>query len=1315
MLKTRFFSSKVALLCIILSFQTLGLCQHGLAQKYIFKKITNSNGLSHSSVFSICQDYKGFIWFGTREGLNKYDGKLIKTYYFENRLPNVESSRINALFADEKRLLVGTSSGLFTYSFLVDQFQKIDIPTLPKLYVNSIGGQKGNLLINTQNGLVLLKKNGNHTVLLPKKNIVASLEIKEDIFLVAQPQRLSIVSAKGALIFEVSLAALQKSVRIETIYRDLDGAIWIGTSNGLFQFRLDNFTIKQPDTIQVNDYVRAIAEDTQGKLWLGTEAGVYVFDKKEQTILKIDQSYENAPDKLSDKSIYSVFVSKEGFVWLGTYFGGVNFTNPQKEPIAYLLPQSFGAKILTGKAISQIKEDTKKNIWVATEDGGINVLDKELNFKKGFSKKNGLSDDNIHSLLIEQNQVWAGSFLGGLNLILLPNGIIKTYKNTPNQSNTLSNNSVYAILRDSKNTIWVGTQSGLNIFNQETEAFSLAFPKLLADKFIYDLHEDTHQNLWIATRFDGIYRFNLNSKEIRHYSAFREVNMTSNQIISIVEDADQNMWFGTLGGGVLFFRTATQRFERQGFLCQLPSQTVYGTIEDKEKNLWFSTNKGLVKYNTKQDKVTIFDQRSGLPTIQFNFKSFLKRSDNRLLFGSINGLCHFELSALQKSRQSPVCHFSSLKLFNQEVEISKNSILKKHIDETIEVEFDNNQNVITLDFVTLNFRNNGNNYFTYYLEGFEDTWNPKSEKGTVTYTNLSAGEYVFHLKALRPDGSPSVFDKTLKIKVRPPLWFSWYAILFYLILLATIIYFYNRFVRFVNVQKLAVQVEKIEKEKSNLLNQQKLDFFTFIANEFRTPLTLITAVVDEITSSEILKKEEVLSYSKILKKNAHHLQILIKQLGIFRMTQPDPQTETVFNLDLVGFIKESLWALNPVLKPLDIRLEKYFSHPYFNAYFNSEKVEIVLNNVFFEIFSLLNNEQSVRIDTQISAINKDSQAECAISLTVNSDTPTLLNHVLFSKTSLVFELLKDLRGNLTHHTTNDIEQIIIKFPVWTQPNANLIVKSQQKPTVNSFWLEEESTAVSTIYESKKPKLLIAEKNTDFQNFLKKHYIETFDITLTTNYAKTLEKTKTLLPDLILCDERIANEQKQNLCVELKKDTRTNFVPVVLFLENDTENNRLNALTNGADLILVKPFKIKELDLLIVNTLKSQQLMKEKFVGILKNVPKEGVFTNNRSYDFLLKFKDLIKIHYKNPELSIDFLSHSLGCSRSTLHLKIKSLTGMSTIEYLHEYRLEMAFEALKNGKSVAEASFEVGFNDPNYFSRIFKRKYGKSPRQISQS
>ncbi len=1321
------------------------------AQKFYFDKITSQNGLSHNTVYAIAQDYKGFMWFGTRDGLNRYDSQHIKTYYFENRAPMIETSRINCLHPIGKELYVGTGNGLFTYNFVQDSFQQIPLSFTSPHSVNDIySTPDGKLWVSTRNGVYRLKNNQMQDHLLKDETVLMVRPYKQGIYWVLLEKRLILMNDTGEIIFEAipekSFGSFLPDLKVATIYTDKEGIFWVATKQGVFRFNDQTFTfsiLPLPMFVTGKEplLVRTIIEDNARRLWIGTETGVIVYDKKNQAVQQYGQSFYDSPHHLSDKSVYAAFAGKDGVVWLGTYFGGINYAKPLGYTFDFIFPD-VASHSLSGKAVSQLMQQANGQLWVATEDGGISIHHPDKTFSY-LTTDNGLTSNNIHSLYTDvDGSIWIGTFMTGLNIYQPKTGRILKYIHESSNPKSLSNNSVYALLRDRRGVMWIGTQRGLNIYNDKTQAFHVFEYEGLKKAFIYDIAEDVDGNLWFATRYNGIVRYEPKSGKIDHFLDANTPAIQSNQIISIYQDSQHNLWLGSLDGGVVYYNYHKKQFVRIKILENIPSNTIYGILEDNDHDIWLSTNKGLICYSPTQKTWIVFDKSNGLPTTQFNFKSFLKTADGHMYFGSINGLCFFSPTIAKERVYEPVCYFTSLKLFNKEVPISADAhaLLNKHIDEIPSITLAYGQNNVTLDFVGINYFSKGNNYYTYYLEGFEETWNPKTDKNSITFTNLSPGQYTFHLKSYKSNGQLSAAERTLAFVVQPPFWRTYYAWAVYVLLIAAAIYLYARFVAFVNEQKLAVRVERLEKEKDHELSKQKVNLFTLLSHEFNTPLTLITAVIDKISSDTSPKKPELLDNIKVIKKNALRLQLLVEQLFEFRKAQAKHQNVQIRTTDLISLVKENVAVFKPLLDVKKVQLQTEFSHPYFHANLDADKLDMILANLLFTSISGAVEGQTFQLMCHIEN-DKAVKTQAMLQLQLTGEiAPTVIDllqkNVTFFDTSqelvpenntytlsivLINSLLRVLNSHVTVTHTEAVSSIMITIPFLKGSAEALlpgVVKNQEKDSALKKYIlnleeEQDEATDESRQDDQKSSILIAENNKELLLFLKKHFAENYHVLVATSFQEAMKKAESQLPDVIVCDNTLVNGKGQDLCSYLKEAEPTRFIPIILLSEIENEQSVIKGLYSGADAFLKKPFKLKELDLLINNMLKSRVLLKEKLFGSLSGPLLNKLPGGNKDQKLLLTFAELVAQHYKDHSLTAEQLADRMNCSRSLLHTKLKKLSGLSTKEYLNEYRLNIAHQLLQQGAQVAEAAYQVGFNDPNYFSRVFKQKYGVTPSQIA--
>lgn len=1337
---------RINLILIICLYSSTLVCQN-----YEFEKLTTKEGLSHSSVFGITQDERGFIWFATREGLNSFDSYNIKSYYDKNTnsSSNLSDNTINCIISTKYGLYVGTQYGVDKFIPEIDKFQHLTKgDSINGNVLNLYESTEKVIYISTTNGLYKLDDIDNIKQIIKNNYVRAVCNYKNNVLWAALNRKIILINDSGEYIKEYNLSSAFTSSRnnhfntINKLFKDKDGIVWVGTSNGLFYFDpiQDKFIIADfvSNTELEENVVRDIAEDQNNNLWLGTENGVLVYNKDTHLSYRINQSFNNDKNTLSDKSVYSIYISKDNIVWIGTYFGGVNFAKLEQAGFLKLDAKANG-NFLRGKAVSQITEDMQGSLWFCTEDGGITIIDKHSHDYKYLNISNGLSSNNIHSICHDnRNNIWIGTFLGGLDCLNKKTGKIKVYKNKIGDSTSISNNYVYALRQDTRGKLWVGTQFGLNIYNYEKDCFEAFKPSIFYDKFIYDILEDKDYNIWICTRFSGIYKYNVTTDNIEHFSTLnlKDNGLKSDQIISVFQDSKGNLWFGSLNGGLIKWITKAKKFKSFTIKDGLPNNNVYGAIEDDNGFIWATSNKGLSKLDPSTEKFTNFNISNGLTTNQFNFKSLYKSSDGTLYFGSINGLVYFNPSDFSFNNQNPNIHFTSLKLFNDDVTIgNKNNILSKDIDFTDTIKLKYSQNVITIEYSGINFKTYGNNEFAYFLEGFENKWNKVGNKTSATYTNLSPGDYIFHVKMLNFSKNSS--SRKLHLTILPPFWQSNWAIIIYVILTASIIFAYVKFVQFVNNQKLAVKIEKVEKEKIKEVNMHKLNFFTFISHELKTPLTLILASIENYFQQRVASNhpEELVS----VKQNARKLHHLILQLMEFRKMETDHAKLELKQGDIILFLKDTFNAFVPLFEHKNI--EHHFSQNFteYNCYFDSVKLEMIFTNIVSNAIKYTENNGRISVNAKI-ADKLDIHHRAILTITIidtgKGMTDEEINKVFtpFYKIenediqvdgsgiglALVKSLVSFLEGTIDIKTEKENgSSFIVQIPLFLK---NKFKEKIETINGNQFVDIKPDLLLNTVgfnYNEQLQDLprdlsiLIVEDNKELIRFLSKHFSNKFKVISAKDGLDALKKLERSFPDLIISDVKMPNMDGVTLCKKVKLNNATSHIPFVLLTARTEETQKIEGLSAGANAYLAKPFNLKELDLLIKNLLESNKNFKKRF-SVLSNRKQESIPSNNRDIEFIRKIKNLVDTNFKDPNFNIQGLAEKAGISRSLLHIKMKKIMKTNASDYIRKVRMTYAIELMKQGKLISEVAYKVGYNDPNYFSRVFKKEYNVSPSDYSE-
>jgi len=1310
------------------------LTQEVIGGNIRFRKITSAQGLSHNTVYAITQDEQGFMWFGTREGLNRFDCRKVKSYYINTSSPGKSTNQINALLSYQKSVYVGTNHGLYRYDMLHDCL--VSYPLKAQMpAINFLSEIHGTLYAGTSTGLFQLRTD---KLSIPVRGFARAIcALSKDRLLLAIDKRILILDETGHTerIFtpESFPMLVATNFTVFQMHRDPKGRIWLATSHGLYRyddqsqrFTQLHFAVKESAE---NNTVRSVAGNMDDLLYIGTENGLYIHDLRTGQTDNYPQSFANDPKKLNDKAIYSTFIGKEGSVWIGTYFGGVNYIPSGNEGFQNMLPSDKGNG-LGGKAVSQLMEDSLHRIWIATEDGGISVYNPASASFDHINKNSSpfyLNTNNVHALHNDgYGNIWVGTFFGGLHRFNLINKTTTIYTKNPADFHSLSNNQVYAVYRDSRGILWVGTQQGLNQFDYKTGKFSLLAPDILGDKFIYDLTEDKNGDLWFCTRQDGIYRFNPVSKAMKHYTnEGKNAPLLSNQIISVYKDRDQQLWFGTLDGGVCIYSFTTDSFQHYTTADGLANNNVYGILEDDAGSVWLSTNLGISKWDPHTKRFINYDNKYGLITNQFNFKSFLKGSNGIFYFGSIDGLSYFNpLEALADKQPHPLV-FTDFQLFNEDIRPDSNvAILKQQIAYTSKINLSYNQNVFTISYIAINYVNPGSTKYAYYLEGFEDRWNYVGNKTSATYTNLSPGDYIFHVKTLDDAGDFTSQKRTISIHVTPPFYRSNLAYAFYVLLLGVFIYLYTRFVRFIHQKHTEIQLAHMEKDKTEALTQHRINFFTFISHEFKTPLTLILASIDKFIQEKgiDLKQHTELSH---IKKNASKLFKLIHQLAEFRKIEGDNLSIHFSRSNMVAFLKQIIESFETLAQEKNLIISFDSKINKLDVFFDADKLEKILSNILSNAVKHT-EEGSISVLMETTIQNGQEMVNLTIRDTGTGMTKADLTHIFnpfyrspahkaITGTGVGMALVNSLVKSL--HGTIDASSILGKgttisfsLPIYNQLNKQQKEQQNQVAAEASMPTLVQYLPVKEQISPQQYTVLFVEDNKELLTFLAQHFQETYRIMIAANGDAAWKKINKMPPDIIISDVKMPKINGLELCLKLKQNKQFDHIPIILLSDSQDEQLKVNGLDIGADAYLGKPFNLRELELLVANMVKSRIKLREHVVGLGAFVS-EPMPDNNRNQDFLAKLSNILEKRYADPELTVEDLVEELNTSRTSLHLNLKRILHKSATELLNEYRLKKALIMLENDMPINEIAFRCGYRDANYFSRVFKKHYQCSPQQ----
>ncbi|MGV3509043.1 MAG: ligand-binding sensor domain-containing protein, partial [Sphingobacteriaceae bacterium] len=892
------------------------ICSNALAQQMLFRNYSVLNGLTSNTVWCIGQDNKGYMWFGTKNGISRFDGYQFKAYQFNKKNP--ESLGNNFVLAitqvDDKTFWIATQGGVYILDVETESFKKFEQLQDQSIY-DVLKDRNGNMWIGTKSNGVYCYNPHTQQIKNIKTSASSVRKIAEDV-----SGRIWIGTfGSGVDVYDPikktfknynSSNSKLSGNSILTLFADKKGNVWIGTFAGgmsVWQKDLNTFrSFKKADGNSINDdIVRAIYQPSPDKLYIGTEKGLNVLRLSDYSFSSIVKK-PNDPFSLSDNAIYSIFSDREGGIWIGTFFGGINYSHKNGSGFELYYPTGE-SKSLSGNAVSAFLEDKPGMFWVGTEDGGLNYFnsyDKTFKQYPFEANQQKLSYHNIHSLFKDsKGNIWIGTFAGGLNIYNPKTGKVKTYKNIPGDPSSISNNNIYSIYEDKDHVIWVGTTYGLNIYDPAKDTFKRVVEKDLDENIVYDIYEDETKTIWFATYDIGLVSMNKRSKKWTQYQVNGTRNsLSSNKIICMLDDHAGNLWLGTDGGGLNRFNLQDKTFEVFAESSGMDGNVVYGILQDDNRTLWISTNNGLYNFIPGKKVFKQYTNWDNLQSRQFNYNAYYKSSTGKLYFGGIKGFNAFYPDSIRNTNISNKIAFTNFQLFNKDVKLNdEESPLKKPINYTDHIVLSHDQSVISIEYAALSFTTPNKTTYAYKMEGFDKEWNYVGTQRKATYTNLPAGDYVFRVKAAGNDGNWNSEGTSIRLTVNPPFYKTIWAYILYSIAAAGIFILFRRYTINQTRKENEIKLERIKTKKEQEFYSQKIEFFTAMAHEIRTPLSLIIAPLEKLLSSNNWKPDEQKQLS-VMDENSSRLLTLVNQLLDFRRIESEFYTIYKEETDLVALV-----------------------------------------------------------------------------------------------------------------------------------------------------------------------------------------------------------------------------------------------------------------------------------------------------------------------------------------------------------------------------------------------------------------------------
>lgn len=1312
----------------------------GFTQNITFNHLTTDDGLSQFSVNALYKDERGFIWIGTREGLNRYNGNDIKAFKLQKNNPN-------SLFCNNVLKITGNQNGKI-YLLCTEGVSELDLgkekfTTLIQNNISAIYYNK-QLYIGMHDGIYIYDENRQKFNLyyqLPSPEIKVSCLYLDDkgILWVG-----TIANGLYTLNGNILKHPIAKG-NITEIFEDSAQDIWVGSwEHGLFQFTdkgMNNY-LNNPDNKNSisSDFVRSCCEDNQGNIWMGTFQGLDKFDKRTGEFTHYTAS--NEPGGLTHSSIWCIIKDHQGTLWLGTYFGGVNFFNPEYEIYTQYKMSAIEARGLSSPIIGRMVEDKHNNLWICTEGGGVNVYNRKdglFKWYKHVNSVNSISHDNVKAIYYDPSQdvMWIGTHLGGLNKLDLRTDRFTHYRSVEGDPTTLPSDIVRDIIRY-KDSLIIGTQDGVCMFNPQTGKSRQLFkdiPKGHSIKMVADLFIDYQGTLWIAVTGEGVFSYNFTTNKLTNYKHNPAVSssISNNNINNISQDHHHNLWFSTSGSGLDLYNPESDSFENFDLQKNgLSSDCVYQVCESRYGKLLVITNQGFSQFDYPNRSFYNYNTETGFPLTAINENALYLTKDGEVFLGGVQGMVSFYEKDLNFTAKPYNIVLQRLIVNGKEIGVNDQSrLLTKTLCNSSGITLKSDHSVFTIEFAVSNFIPANKDEIVYKLKGFSDEWTSTREQHIITYTNLNPGDYTLIIKSNSKDSTYCPETK-IDIKILPPFYKTVYAYLIYLVIIITILYYlvktYNARIKL----QESLKYEKKHTQDVENLNQSKLRFFTNISHEFRTPLTLIIGQVEMLLQ---LQSFTPTIYNKILGiyRNSLQLRELITELLDFRKQEQGHMKIKVSKYNIVDFLYENflLFLEYASTKQINFKFNKEVES--LEVWYDSKQIQKVINNLLSNAFKYTSEGDNILISVR----KEEDEAVIEVTDTGSGISPEDINKIFdrfyqtepadsspYAGTGIGLALTKGIVE--LHHGTINVHSnfgqgttFTVRFKLGRE-HFDLSQVSENdnsaKETVEisksegNFFVEQELLNDETATKINGAKILIVEDNESLRDMLVRIFETFYDVIIATNGEEGLEKARTELPNIILSDIVMPKMSGTELCKLIKGDIETCHIPVVLLTARTAIEHNLEGLRIGADDYITKPFNVNILVSRCNNLVNSRIVLQEKFSKQPQITP-QMLATNALDKAVLDKAMGIIEKYLDDTEFNINIFAREMGMARTNLFAKIKAITGQTPNDFISTIRLKKGAILLRENPelNISEISDRIGFSSSRYFSKCFKDVYHVSP------
>ena len=1259
--------------------------QDGQFSSQTYKK--ESGNLSSDEVLFVYEsnDSPGHVWIGTRQGLWKYhEGKLEA---------------------------MDTQGESWEHIFSYDQYTCI-ITGKKEIYRHSLSNNR-------------LEKIASLTELGDTGVITGSLRL--------QPQWV-MFTATGSYILDPVTGKLRRFSRLNikngNVTRDNKGNAWVhnytgnvwyvNTSTGdikPFQF----LSSEHLGYIDVERY--SIIHDSRDIIWITTYGnGLFAYDLNTGGLQHFTFEVSHS-SHINSNYLQYIIEDRSGGIWVSSEFSGLSHLEILNKGTLRIYPNGENASDRSN-TIRMLLRGKNGNVFMANRMGTLYEYDAGL---KNILRKEKFTH-NVYSMCEDnEGQLWLG--MRGIGLRIGPD---QWYRHNSKDPGSLSNDNVYLIYRDRKGRMWIGTfGGGLNLAVKTDNGYQFKhfFQDSYGEKRVRVIQEDRNGMMWVGTN-NGIYIFHPDSliHAPKNYILYNHVNETfpSNEIRCLVNDHEGNMWIGTTGTGFAICNPGDD-YQHLTFDCYsmkdgLPNGVIQSIVEDQDHKMWIATEYGISRFTPATKQIENYYFSSHTLGNVYSENTACINTDGRLLFGTNYGLVALDTHKVENMEKPVSTVFTGLHINGTHMLPGmEDSPLDETMSYTRELKLKHYQNSFVIAFSTFNFLSGASKY-SYRMPPYDSEWSIPSAQNLATYRNLPPGKYQLQVKACNVAGMWGK-ESTLEIVIAPPFWQTTWAYLIYLVLIGIAGYFSFHIIRNFNRLRNRIAIEK-------QLTEYKLEFFTNISHEFRTPLTLIQGALNKLVNIENPPKE-MQRPLRTMDKSTRRMLRLINQLLEFRKMQKSKLALSLEETDVIAFLYEIFLSFKDTSesKHMDFSFEP--SQPSYKMYIDKGNLDKVTYNLLSNAFKytpsngkiifkvdILEDKQQLRIQVIDNGIGipKEKRSELFKRFMQSSFSHSSVGVGLH----LTHELVNVHKGSISYEDNEGRGSVFtVILPTNSEiyqekdflvPNQ-LLIEEEEQQHAKEFIREEkpEETFQPPVDPLNKRKVLIIEDDTDIREFLKEEVGVYFEVEVAADGTSGFEKASTYDADLIICDVLMPGMSGFEVTRKLKNEFTTSHIPIILLTALDIEEKYQEGIESGADAYITKPFNVSLLLARIFKLIELRDKLRQKYSnepGLAHSI----ICTNDKDQKFSAKLNEVLNEHMTDTEFSVNDFAGIMGLGRTVFYKKVRGVTGYSPYEYLRVIRLKKAAEMLlTEDLPIAEVAYSVGINDPFYFSKCFKSQFGVSP------